>query len=457
MRVAVLGAGIAGLVASLGFARAGHDVTLVERDGSPPPEHHEQSFLDWDRPGVPQRRLVHGFIPFGRRALLANLPDLAQRLYAMGAHDVDLLESILARQWVASDEDLVILRSRRTVFEWTLRKTVRDEKGVTLLAGEVVAGLVAEPMSAAGVPRVTGVRLKTSGVVAADLVVDAMGRGSGAARWLLELGVRGVAESRQPCGVIYFTRFYERQRPGFPIGFRAQLGYGVVSASAGDGQTFDITFFVRTEEPGLRRLRDADAFERAVRAVDGLDSWREGARPIGPVAVMGAVENCLRHFIVGGRPCVSGFIAIGDSLSLTNPTLGRGMSMAFHQAIAAVRIDWSVGDLEAGAVAYHADVDPLVEASYADAVEADRIATAAYAGDPAALEHPRTMISRATPLAAVADHELYRAIVRHTGLLSPPGSLFVEPWISRTRALLTSAPVRSAGPDMERMLNLLQS
>lgn len=456
MKVAVLGAGIAGLVASLGFARAGHDVTLVERDGSPPPESHEESFLDWERPGVPQRRLVHGFIPLGRRALLANLPDLAEKLYARGAHDVDLLETMRDRQKVAGDEDLFILRSRRTVFEWTLRKTVCDEKLVTLLAGELATGLTSEPVGAARLPRVSGVRLKSGAVVGADLVVDAMGRGSGAGRWLAALGASSVTESRQPCGVIYYTRFYERQRPGFPIGFRAQLGYGLVSASAGDGRTSDITFFVRAEEPGLRRLREADAFERAVRAIDGLDSWRHGARPIGPVAVMGALENRLRHFVVGGRPCVSGFIAIGDSLSLTNPTLGRGMSMAFHQAIAAARIEWSAHDPEAGAASYHADVNALVEASFADAVEADRVATAAYAGDPAALEHPRTIIGRAIPLAAVADQELYRAIVRHSGLLSPPGSLFVEPWISRARALLTSTTAGSSGPDLDRMLNLLQ-
>ena len=94
MKVAVLGAGIAGLAAGIAFARAGHQVSLVEKDASPTPERPEDSFLGWDRPGVPQRRLVHGFIPVGRKALRAGLPDIADRLYAVGANDVDLLDAL---------------------------------------------------------------------------------------------------------------------------------------------------------------------------------------------------------------------------------------------------------------------------------------------------------------------------------------------------------------------------
>lgn len=455
MRVAVLGAGIAGLVASLVFARAGHEVSLVERDASPAPEHPEDSFLAWDRPGVPQRRLVHGFVPLGRRTLHAGLPDLAETLYAVGANDVDLLDALHGRESEAGDEDLLILRCRRTVFEWTLRKSVGEDPRVTIRTGEVVTGMAGRPGNATRLPRVTGVRLRSGGVLDADLVVDALGRGSNAIRWLAAVGSQGLAESRQPCGVIYYTRFYERPEPGFPTGFRCQLGYGLVSASAADGRTFDITFFVRAEEPGLRRLRDADAFERAVRSIAGLEAWRDGATPLGAVAVMGALENRLRHLVAGGRPCAVGFIAIGDSLSITNPTLGRGMSLAFHQAIAAGRIDWSAGDLEDAASAYNADVHPLAEASFNDAVEADRIATQVYAGESAAARHARTLIGRAIPLAAATDHDLYRAIVRHSGLLVPPGSLYAEPWISRAQGLLKNATGRLPEPDLEQMLKLL--
>ena len=457
MKVAVLGAGIAGLAAGIAFARAGHQVSLVEKDASPTPERPEDSFLGWDRPGVPQRRLVHGFIPVGRKALRAGLPDIADRLYAVGANDVDLLDALTDREAVAGDEDLVILRCRRTVFEWTLRRAALEHPGVRLLSGEVATGFTAIPAASTEAPAVNGVKLRSGGVLAADLVVDAMGRASNANSWLTDLGApRGMGETRQPCGVIYYTRFYERHEAGFPAGFRAQLGYGLISASAADGRTFDITFFVRAEEPGLRGLRHEDAFERAVNAIPGLKVWRDGGRPIGPVAVMGALENCLRHPVDGGRLCARGLILVGDALSITNPTLGRGMSLAFHQAIAAGQVDWKVGDLEAGAAAYHARVLPLAEASFADAVEADLVATEAYAGKATALAHPRTLIGRAIPLAAATDPELFRAIVRHSGLLDPPGALFAEPWISRARALLATSPPPTAGPDLDGMLAVLE-
>jgi len=82
MRVVVIGAGIAGLAATLALARVGHLVTLVERDGEPPPPEPAQSFLDWNRPGVPQRRLVHGFLPLARQVLRENVPDIVGRLFA---------------------------------------------------------------------------------------------------------------------------------------------------------------------------------------------------------------------------------------------------------------------------------------------------------------------------------------------------------------------------------------
>ena len=455
--VAVLGAGIAGLAATIAFARAGHKVILIERDSAPPPTSPGLTFLHWDRPGVPQRRLLHGFVPLARLALRAHLPDLVERLHSVGANDVDLLDPLQNREHRAGDEDLLILRCRRTVFEWILRQAAGEDPRVTVRVGTVATSLVGTPGGPGRMPRVTGVRLRSGGIVDADLVIDATGRSSPALRWLADLSSVAPEESRQPCGLIYYSRFYERPQPGFPTGFRGHLGYGLVSASAADGRTFDITIFARAEVPGLRRLRDADAFERAVGSIEGLQPWREGARPLGPVATMGALENRLRRFVVGGRPLVTGFILIGDSLSHTNPTLGRGMALALDQAFRAARIDWSKSDLEGCASAYHSEVDSMAGASYADAAEADIVAAQVYAGVEGAAKHARATMTRAIQLAAAADHDLYRASVRHAGLLDPPGSLYVEPWISRAQALVAAAPAaRAPGPDLERMLKLLQ-
>lgn len=453
LRVVVIGAGIAGLAAGLAFARAGHSVCLVERDGAPPPPRPEQSFLDWERPGVPQRRLVHGFLPLARKVLRTHLPDVVDRLFEAGAHDVDLLEPLAGRTKEPGDGELFALRCRRTVFEWVLRSAVGADPRIQIAAGETAIGLSAEP---GATPAVTGVRLRSGGLVAADLVVDAGGRQSRAGRWLAEIGARPPEEESADCNLMYYTRFYERPEDGFPVAHQAGLGYVYAAAVAADGRSFSLTFFARTEEPGLRQLREEAAFERAVAAIPGFAPWREGASPLGPVSSMGSLQNRVRRFAARGRLAVTGLIPVGDSISHTNPTLGRGMSLALDHAFKAAAMPWREAGLEEAALRFHSEVDPMAEASYADAVDADRVSRLLYLNDPSLHSEPRGVLTLARPLAARHDHALYRASVRNNGLLTPPGEFIGEPWVGRAKALLAAAPPSPpAGPDRDRMLELL--
>ena len=450
----MLGAGIAGLASAIAFHGAGHEVTLVERDPDPPPPFPGQSFLDWQRPGVPQRRLVHGFLPLARRRLRESAPDLVARLFEAGAHDIDLLAPLGDRIPRPGDEELFALRSRRTVFEWVMRRAAGER--VTVVAGEPVSGLLG-PETPGPVPRVTGVALASGRRLVADLVVDASGRQSRLPDWLSQLGATGVDEVSSPCGLVYYTRFYERPEAGFPLAATADLGYLRATATGADGSTFSLTFFARAEEPGLRRLRTESGFEAAAASIPALASWRDGASPIGPVASMGGLHNRLRRFVTGGVPAAAGVIAVGDSLGHSNPTLGRGMSLALDQAFRAARLPWTPGDLMDCGAAYHSEVDPILEASHSDAVQIDGLAARIHAGDRAASREPRAVLARATPLAAKHDPDLFRALVRLNGLLDPPGSLASEPWISRARAVLAAeADTPPPGPDLASMLALLE-
>src|SRR5262245_37924035 len=60
-RIAVIGAGIAGLGATMALAREGREVILIERD-APPPAHVETAFETWDRKGATQLRHSHVFL-----------------------------------------------------------------------------------------------------------------------------------------------------------------------------------------------------------------------------------------------------------------------------------------------------------------------------------------------------------------------------------------------------------
>ena len=459
IRVVVIGAGIAGLAATIAFARAGHAVTLVERDAAQPPPEPDQSFLEWERPGVPQRRLVHGFLPLARKVLRESVPDIVERLFAAGAHDVDLLEPLQKRGFEPGDEELFVLRCRRTVFEWVLRQVVDEEPLASVIAGDAAAGLVVDGGAGGRPAAVTGVRLRSGAIVPGKVTIDAAGRQSQVPRWLQAAGSPPPKEEVTECNLVYYTRFYERPDAGFPVAVQANLGYLYATAVGADGRTFSLTFFARAEEPELRVLREEGAFERAAAAIPGFAPWRAGAQPIGPVGAMGSLQNRLRRFMTGGRPVVLGLIPIGDSLSHTNPTLGRGMSLALDHAFRAARLPWAEGDVEECAVAYHSGVDPMAEASYLDAVDADRVARGLYMGDESIRDEPRAVLTRARPLAAAGDHALYRATVRNNGLLSPPGAFISEPWIGRARALLAAAGPGGAprpGPARDEMLSLLR-
>lgn len=446
-RVVVVGAGIAGLAATLAFARRGLAVTLVERDPATPPPTAEESFLDWDRPGVPQRRLVHGFLPLARQLLIANLPDVVDRLLEAGAHEVDALAHVTARERRPGDEDLFVLRSRRTVFEWVLRREVAREGRARVVTGDRVAGLLGDAHA------VTGVGLRSGRTLNAHLVIDAAGRSSGVSGWLAALGATAPGEESAACDLVYFSRFYRHRAEVFPVAHQAVLGYANAAAAGADGRTFSLTFFARAEERGLRRLRDEAAFERAVASIPGFEPWRAEASPLGGVNAMGSLENSIRRF--SGDAVVAGLVPIGDSLSHTNPNLGRGMSLGLGHAFTAAAIDWETLGSELGVAEYLARVKPMTEASFANAVAGDDVRRHLFAGDPTAAESPLGLIIRAAAHAA-ADQDLARALVRSNGLLEDPGWILAEPWLARARSLLANPPAHSsAGPDLQEMLAIL--
>ena len=65
--VVVLGAGLAGLSASLAFARGGRRVLLLERDGPGVTGDADRLFEGWDRPGIAHFRQPHNFLALGRQ------------------------------------------------------------------------------------------------------------------------------------------------------------------------------------------------------------------------------------------------------------------------------------------------------------------------------------------------------------------------------------------------------
>jgi len=83
----------AGLSTALILARAGHDVTILERDPQPLPPDVDCA-ATWDRPTVPQTQHTQSILALGRLILARKLPDVLDDLLAAGADCYPLADPV---------------------------------------------------------------------------------------------------------------------------------------------------------------------------------------------------------------------------------------------------------------------------------------------------------------------------------------------------------------------------
>src|SRR5215218_4235605 len=215
----VLGASMGGLAAAGVLADVYGRVTVVDRDLLPAP--------GVQRKGVPQGRHAHGLLARGREILEELFPGLTQELLDQGALRGDItwdmrwgLDGGMHRRVRSGMEGLL---ASRPLLEAQVRARLLALPNVRAIEVCDVSGLVSSEDNA----RVTGVRVRRQGTdgaeetIAADLVVDAGGRGSRTPAWLEALGYAPPEEEQVKIGVGYASRFYRRS----PEDFGGALGF----------------------------------------------------------------------------------------------------------------------------------------------------------------------------------------------------------------------------------------
>ncbi len=330
--VVVVGAGIAGLNAALALHAQGFRVTVLERDGAPPPD----AEIDWRRRGVPHAVHPHFFMGRLRSLFQSRHPRLLERMIAAGVGERRFEEYLhpLAREVYRPepiDPVLTALAARRTSFERLLRQHVEEEKIAVLIPEATVTRLV---LDEGGPPvRVRGVEAEVSGAprrFEAEVVIDASGRTGRLHEQLEEAGARFEVE-RHDCGLLYFTRCY-RLRPGqsFPTttGLPAQLFPDFLAgALQGDNGTFTVTVQVYEGDDELVALaKDVNRFVALCERLPWVAPWisPDRSEPAGGIHGFGLMDCFWRSTVVDGKPQVSGFFFVGDTVVRSNPRFGRG-------------------------------------------------------------------------------------------------------------------------------------
>ena len=399
MDIVIVGSGPCGSAAALLLARAGHQVTLVDRDRGPSADGA------WDRRGVMQFHQPHTFRAPGVQVLQQRLPDVKQALVDAGGV---LVVPPGVPDFVA---DLMTnLHIRRSVMERTIWQICDREPGVARVHGH------ADQLLAEGT-EVTG--LVVDGTpYDADLVVDATGK---AGRFAAE---HRPAFEGGDCGFAYASRLFRLHAGAEPGPLNGGPGY--VSDHQGflnlvfthDAGTFTVLVVRPSHDDGLAGLRHEDAFMRALGCIPAAAAWTDPERstPIDRVRPGAGLVNQYRPQALG----LTGLLTIGDAVCATNPVAARGMSLGMQTAAALAdvvadhaRADW--------ARALDAWCEANLRPWFVDHVEFDQITHKLWAGEPITGDDPISWALVADAAAGRPDFQ--PTLGPFMGMLALPASI----------------------------------
>lgn len=470
MRAVIVGGSAAGLLTALLLVRDGHSVIVVEREDIAPAADPDEAAETAFRPTAPQIVQPHGVLSLCWELLRERLPDVAAAVPDAGIVELDFRGQLppgLACEPRPGDERLVTLRTRRSTFDWVVRRAAATQTGIDWVQSTVRSLVVTQTIGE--VPVVSGVETD-AGRFAADLVVDASGRRGGIDDRLQRAGARPAAFIQAECGLAYYSRHYRlTTTEGLPAPattrLLAELDHFTAGIWGGDNGTMQMAVVPLVEDKRFRAVTDPDVYSSVLRLVSPLALWLDVLEPITGIFPMGGLHNTLRRLVDDAGPVVGGCVCVGDAVCCTNPTLGRGLSLALQNAVDLVdTLRLTGGDPLETVSRFDATVPARVEPFFVDQARIDerrlRTLRANHAGvaPPPLSPEPDRLTMAELRVAAPHDATVFRAMLRLMGMLAIPDDVYRDPEVlAAARAVIRDLPPAKAmpQPDPQRLLSVL--
>jgi 2-polyprenyl-6-methoxyphenol hydroxylase-like FAD-dependent oxidoreductase len=325
----VLGASMAGLLASRVLSDHFERVTLIDRD--------DLTETDEPRKGVPQGSHTHVLLDQGRNIVEGYFPGLTDEIERNGGLVFDPGQQLIWHQaggyMPKQETGLRFLSVTRPFLERHVRARVEAIDNVEVRSGRRFADYLHARA------RVTGVRVENPDreveELVGDLVVDAMGRNSPTPKWLDGAGFQAPEDQMVTVHMGYATRLWQRDPSETPRGYMIQpippddARGGFLLPIEGDRWITTIGGWgddnhAPTDDEGYL------AFAGTLAAPD-IHTAMSSLEPISPVRRRKFPSSIRRYYERISR-YPDGLIVIGDAISSFNPIYGQGMASSAMQA-----------------------------------------------------------------------------------------------------------------------------